>query len=36
MLEDAAAGADFAEGRSAFLGKRGPQFRFRGRLDPLR
>ncbi len=35
MVEGAAAGEDFAEGRSAFLDKRAPQFRFRGRLDPL-
>jgi enoyl-CoA hydratase/carnithine racemase len=35
LIEGAAAGEDFAEGRSAFLGKRTPQFRFRGRLDPL-
>jgi enoyl-CoA hydratase/carnithine racemase len=35
LIEGAAAGVDFAEGRSAFLGKRAPKFRFRGRLDPL-
>jgi enoyl-CoA hydratase/carnithine racemase len=35
LIEGAAAGEDFAEGRSAFLSKRAPQFRFRGRLDPL-
>jgi len=35
LIEHAAAGEDFAEGRSAFLNKRPPQFRFRGRLDPL-
>jgi enoyl-CoA hydratase/carnithine racemase len=35
LIEQAAAGEDFAEGRSAFLNKRPPQFRFRGRLDPL-
>jgi enoyl-CoA hydratase/carnithine racemase len=32
LIEGAAAGEDFAEGRSAFLNKRAPQFRFRGRL----
>lgn len=35
MVEQAAGSEDFAEGRSAFLNKRAPQFRFRGRLDPL-
>jgi enoyl-CoA hydratase/carnithine racemase len=35
MIEQASAGEDFAEGRAAFLNKRAPQFRFRGRLDPL-
>ncbi len=35
MVEQAAAGEDFAEGRLAFVEKRAPQFRFRGRLDPL-
>src|ERR1700722_1024507 len=35
LIEGAAAGEDFAEGRSAFFGKRAPQFPFRGRLDPL-
>jgi enoyl-CoA hydratase/carnithine racemase len=35
MIERAGAGEDFVEGRSAFLGKRAPKFRFRGRLDPL-
>lgn len=35
MIEQAAAGEDFAEGRSAFLNKRAPEFHFRGRLDPL-
>ena len=35
MIEQAAAGQDFIEGRSAFLAKRAPAFRFRGRLDPL-
>ncbi len=35
MIEQAAAGEDFAEGRAAFLDKRAPQFRFRGRLEPL-
>ncbi len=35
LIEQAAAGEDFAEGRSAFLSKRAPEFRFRGRLDPL-
>lgn len=34
LIEQAAAGEDFVEGRSAFLAKRAPQFRFRGRLDP--
>ena len=34
LIEGAAAGEDFAEGRSAFLSKRSPSFRFRGRLDP--
>ena len=32
LIEGAAAGEDFAEGRSAFLDKRPPQFRFRERL----
>jgi enoyl-CoA hydratase/carnithine racemase len=35
MIEAAAAGKDFAEGRAAFLGKRAPKFGFRGRIDPL-
>ena len=35
MIEQAAAGEDFAEGRSAFLDKRAPRFGFRGGLDPL-
>jgi enoyl-CoA hydratase/carnithine racemase len=35
LIEQAAAGEDFAEGRAAFVGKRAPQFRFRGPLEPL-
>jgi enoyl-CoA hydratase/carnithine racemase len=35
MVERAALGEDFAEGRGAFLAKRKPSFRFRGRLGPL-
>jgi enoyl-CoA hydratase/carnithine racemase len=35
VVEGAAAGTDFAEGRAAFLVKRAPKFRFRGRLDPI-
>ena len=35
LIEQAAAGADFAEGRAAFSHKRPPNFRFRGRIDPL-
>ena len=35
MIEQAAAGDDFVEGRSAFLAKRAPQFRWRGRVDRL-
>jgi len=35
MIEQAAASEDFAEGRSAFLNKRSPEFHFRGRIDPL-
>ena len=34
MIDRAALGEDFAEGRAAFLAKRKPVFRFRGRLDP--
>jgi len=35
MIARASAGEDFIEGWSAFLEKRAPRFRFRGRLDPL-
>jgi enoyl-CoA hydratase/carnithine racemase len=35
LIEQAAAGEDFAEGRSAFLAKRAPRFSFRGRLPAL-
>jgi enoyl-CoA hydratase/carnithine racemase len=35
LIEQAAAGEDFAEGRAAFLSKRPAEFRFRGRFDPL-
>jgi enoyl-CoA hydratase/carnithine racemase len=35
LIERSAAGEDFAEGRSAFLAKRAPGFRFRGRVEPL-
>jgi enoyl-CoA hydratase/carnithine racemase len=35
LIKGAAMGEDFAEGRAAFLAKRRPAFRFRGRLDPL-
>ena len=35
LVETAAAGEDFAEGRAAFMAKRAPQFRFRGRIPPL-
>ena len=35
MVERAALGEDFVEGRAAFLAKRKPYFRFRGRLDPI-
>jgi enoyl-CoA hydratase/carnithine racemase len=34
MVERAALSEDFAEGQAAFLTKRKPVFRFRGRLDP--
>jgi 1,4-dihydroxy-2-naphthoyl-CoA synthase len=30
LIEDAALGEDFAEGRAAFAAKRAPDFRFRG------
>jgi hypothetical protein len=35
LTELAAFGPDFAEGRSAFAGKRAPKFAFRGRYAPL-
>lgn len=35
MVERAGVGEDFAEGRTAFMAKRKPVFRFRGRLGPL-
>ncbi len=35
LIEGAAAGEDYFEGRSAYLNKRAPIFTFRGRLAPL-
>jgi enoyl-CoA hydratase/carnithine racemase len=35
LIERAAAGEDYLEGRSAHLNKRAPEFTFRGRLAPL-
>ena len=35
LIEQAAAGEDYLEGRSAYLNKRAPEFTFRGRLTPL-
>jgi enoyl-CoA hydratase/carnithine racemase len=35
LIERAAAGEDFTEGRAAFSDKRAPNFRFRGRIGPL-
>jgi enoyl-CoA hydratase/carnithine racemase len=35
LIDRAAAGEDFAEGRAAFVNKRAAQFRFRGPMEPL-
>jgi enoyl-CoA hydratase/carnithine racemase len=35
LIERAAAGEDYLEGRSAYFNKRAPEFGFRGRLAPL-